>query len=302
MRVLITGASGHLGSAIVPGLVSAGHEVIGLVRSDSSAGKVTALGATARRGDLHDPDGLREAATGVDGVIHLAFNHEAMTTGDYEGAVATDLAAVRALADGLGEGEGKSFVGTSGTMMLLSAGLDRPGTEDDVVASGPRIDAENLVAGLAERGIRSSVVRLPPVVHSDLDKHGFVPSLIRIAREQGVSAYVGDGANRWPAGHTLDAARVYQLALEKAPAGSRLHPVGDEGIPLKQIAEIIGRRLDLPVKSIPAEEAAAHFGFLGGAVLADNPVTTARTREVLGWEPTHPGLLEDLAQAHYFEN
>ncbi|HVV11343.1 SDR family oxidoreductase [Amycolatopsis sp.] len=299
MRVFVTGASGHVASAVVPELISAGHEVAGLARSDSSAATVAGYGATVVRGDLNDLDGLREAAATADGVIHLAFNHEAMQSGDYDGAAAMDLAAIHALADGLDRGN--AFVGTSGTLMLLGAGLDRAGTEDDVSPGGPRVDAENFVAGLAERGIRSSVVRLPPVVHSELDHHGFITSVIATAREKGVSAYVGEGTNRWPAGHTLDAGRLYQLALDKAPAGSRLHAVGDEGIPFLRIAETVGQRLDVPVKSITAEEAPAHFGFLGGLVQLDNPVSNARTREILGWEPSHPGLLEDLALEHYFK-
>ncbi|GAA5156005.1 MULTISPECIES: SDR family oxidoreductase [Amycolatopsis] len=299
MRVFVTGATGHLGSAVVPELLRAGHEVVGLARSDASAAKLEAAGASARRGDLFDLDGLREAAVEADGVIHLAFNHEAMVAGDYEKAVADDLAAVRAIADGLGS-SGKPLVGTSGTLMLTYAGLDRAGTEDDVVPAGPRVDAENLVIGLTEHGVRSSVVRLPPVVHSEFDKHGFIPTLIGIARAKGVSGYVGDGSNRWPAGHTLDAAHVYRLALEKAPAGSRLHPLGDEGIPVREIAEAIGRRLDVPVKPIPADEVQSHFGFLAGAVTLDNPTSAERTRQALDWKPAHPGLLEDLEQGHYF--
>ena len=169
-----------------------------------------------------------------------------------------------------------------------------------MIAGGPRVDAENTVIALAARRVRSSVVRLPPTVHSSLDHHGFIPILIAIAREKGMAAYVGEGANRWPAGHTLDAAHLYRLALEAAPAGSRLHAVGDEGVPLRQISEAIGRHLNLPVVSIAPEAATAYFGFLSTPVSMDNPTSSARTRELLGWEPTHPGLIEDLEQGHYF--
>jgi nucleoside-diphosphate-sugar epimerase len=299
MRVFVTGASGHVGSAVVPELLQAGHEVVGLARSDASAAKLAGSGAGVRRGDLDDLDGLREAAAEADGVIHLAFKHDAMVAGDFTKAAEADLAAVRAFADVLA-GTGKPLVVTSGTGMLSRLGLTRPGTEDDVVGGGYRIDTENEVIALAERGIRSSVVRLPPVVHSQLDKHGFVPTLIAVARRTGLSGYLGDGANRWPAGHTLDAGRLYRLALEKAPDGSRLHGVGDEGIPVREIAEVIGRHLALPVERIPAERAEAHFGWLAPFVAVDNPASSARTRELLGWEPVHPGLLADLEEGHYF--
>lgn len=299
MRVFITGASGHIGSALVPELVAAGHEVIGLARSDRSAAALAAIGARAHRGDLDDLDGLAKAAAAADGVVHLAFKHEAMRSGDFAGAVAADMRAVETLADTLA-GSGKPLVGTSGTLSL--AMLGRLGTEADVIGSGPRIDAENAVSRLAERGVRSSVVRLPPTVHSSLDHHGFVPILIGIAREKGVAAYVGDGTSRWPAGHTLDAAHLYRLALEQAPAGSRLHAVGDEGVPFREIAEAIGRQLNLPVTSIPAADADAHFGFLGPLVQLDNPTSSARTQELLGWRPAHPGLLADIAEGHYFKD
>ena len=231
MRVFVTGASGHIGSAVVPELLRAGHQVIGLARSDGSAEALTAAGAEVRRGDLDDLDGLREAAGAAGGVIHLAFRHDLMGAGDYDGAIAADLAATRALAAAL-EGTGKPLVTTSGTLMLAYADITgRPGTEADFASSGPRVDAENFVIGLAERGVRSSVVRLPPVVHSSLDHHGFAHILIGIARQAGVSGYVADGANRWPSVHTLDAATVYRLALESAPAATRLHAVADEGVP-----------------------------------------------------------------------
>lgn len=295
MRVFVTGAGGHIGSALVPELVKAGHDVVGLARSDASATALADAGVEVRRGDLDDLDGLRDAAAAADGVVHLAFKHDLMVGGDYAGAVAADLAAVRALAEGLVD-SGKPFVGTSGTAML--AGLGRTGTEDDVVPGSPRSEAESTLLGFADRGVRASVVRLPPVVHSTLDKQGFIPTLIAAARAAGRSGHLGDGANRWPACHTLDAAHLYRLALEQAPAGTRLHAVGDEGVPLRVIAETIGRHLDVPVASIPAGEAQAYFGWLAAFAGADNPTSCARTRELLGWAPAEPGLVEDLA--HYF--
>jgi nucleoside-diphosphate-sugar epimerase len=225
-----------------------------------------------------------------------------MRSGDFAGAVAADLSAIEALGAAL-EGSDKPFVSTSGTLMLTSGGITgRAGTERDVLPAGPRIDAENTVVALAERGVRSAIVRLPPLVHSTLDHHGFGPTLIGLARDKGVSGYVSDGSNRWPAVHTLDAARVYRLALESAPAGSRLHAVADEGVPFRDIAEAIGRQLDLPTASIPAGDANEHFSFLGDFVSLDNPTSSESTRELLTWEPTHPGLIEDLDHGHYFED
>ncbi|TVT60948.1 SDR family oxidoreductase, partial [Amycolatopsis rhizosphaerae] len=299
MRVFVTGASGHVGSAVVPALLEAGHQVIGLARSDRSAAALTAAGAEVHRGDLDDPGSLAAAAAAADGVIHLAFKHDAMFAGDFDSAVAADLRAIDTLGNALA-GTGKPLVTTSGTMLLASAGLEDAATEADAIDAGPRIDAENTVVALAERGIRSSVVRLAPTVHSTLDHNGFIPTLISLARSKGVSAYVGDGANRWPAVHTLDAARLYRLALESAPAGSRLHAVDDEGITFRQIAEGIGRGLNLPVVSIPPTEAEAHFGFLSGHATADNPSSSTLTQNLLGWKPLQPGLLDDLAQGHYF--
>jgi nucleoside-diphosphate-sugar epimerase len=302
MRVFVTGASGHIGSALVPELIENGHEVVGLARSDRSAAILKAVGAEAYRGDLDDLDGLREAAAAADGVVHLAFKHEAMQSGDYLSAIADDLKAIEAMGAGL-EGSGKPFVGTGGTLMLALSGIkDRAGTEQDVVTGGPRVEAENTVIGFAERGVRSSLIRLSPLVHSSLDHHGFAHLLIGIARAKGVSGYVGDGKNRWPAVHTLDAARLYRLALESAPAGSRLHGVADEGVPFMAIAEVIGRRLNLPVKSVDPQEAGAHFGFLGNFVGLDNWTSSVRTRELLRWEPTHEGLLDDLTNGHYFDS
>jgi nucleoside-diphosphate-sugar epimerase len=296
MRVFVTGASGHIGSALIPELQGAGHEVVGLARSDVSAAALEAAGAEVHRGELDDLDALREAADAADGVIHLAFKHEAMRSGDIVGAAAADLQAIEAIGDALA-GSGKPFVGTGGTLLLAFAGLnERPGTEHDVIESGPRVDSENTLVGLADRGVRSSHLRLPPTVHSSLDHHGFVPSLIGMAREHGVAGYVGDGSNRWPAVHTLDAARLYRMALEQAPAGTRLHAVGDAGVPFREIAEAIGRGLGLPAESVNAEQ----LGFLAPFVVLDNPTSSEYTRELLSWEPTHAGLVDDLAEGHYF--
>lgn len=302
MRVFVTGASGHIGSALVPELLGNGHEVVGLARSDRSAAALQAVGAEVWRGDLDDLDGLRAAAKAADGVIHLAFKHEVMLSGDFLRAVADDLAAIEAMGASL-EGTGKPFVATGGTLMLASTEIqERPNLEQDVLPGGPRVDAENTVAGFAERGVRSSWVRLAPLVHSSLDHHGFAHLLIGIARDKGVSGYVGDGANRWPALHTLDAARLYRRAVESAPAGSRLHGVGDEGVPFKDIAEVIGQRLNLPVKSVDPQDAGEHFGFLGNFVGLDDWTSNAHTREILDWAPKHQGLIEDLTHGHYFDN
>jgi nucleoside-diphosphate-sugar epimerase len=222
-----------------------------------------------------------------------------MVAGDLAGAAESDLTALRALGDALA-GTDKPLVGTSGTALLAAAGLSRPGTEADLLPGGYRIDAENFVIDLAGKGVRTSVVRLPPITHSTFDHHGFAPSLIGFARQHGVSAYVGDGANRWPSVHTLDAVHLYRLALESAPAGTRLHAVADEGVEFRRIAEAIGHGLGLPSRSIIADQAPEYVGFLANFVALDNPTSATTTRELLSWSPTHPGLLEDLAEGHYF--
>ena len=303
MRVFVTGASGHIACAVIPELLNNGHQVVGLARSDASAEAIAAIGAEVRRGDLDDLDGLKQAAVDADGVIHLAFKHEAMRTGDFMGAVESDQAAIRAIGETL-IGTDKPFVTTGGTLMLAMGGVTGPGgrvgTEDDYIPGGPRVDAENYVIGLAGQGVRSSVIRLSPMVHSDLDHHGFTHALIGFARDNGVAAYTGDGSNRWPAANTYDIGALYRLALEKAPAGSTLHGVGDTGIPRKVIAETIAGKLGVETKSITDEEAPQYLGFLAGFAGLDNPTSNDKTREVLGWEPTHPGWVQDVETGHYF--
>jgi nucleoside-diphosphate-sugar epimerase len=299
MRVFVTGATGYIGSAVVRELIDAGHQVLGLARSDKAAKSLTDAGAEVHRGSLDDLDSLRSGAASADGVIHLAFKHD---FSDYAGAVTADMQAVETMGAVL-EGSGKPFVITSGTLMLtfvLPPG--QLGMEEDVVdASVPRGASENAAITLAERGVRSSVVRLAPSVHGQGDK-GFVSTLIGIAREKGVSAYIDDGSNRWPAVHRLDAARLFRLAVEAAPAGSLLHGVGDEGVSFRDIAGVIGRYLNLPVVSISREEAESHFGFLGAFASADNPTSNGLTQERLGWRPVQPALIPDLEQGHYFKS
>jgi nucleoside-diphosphate-sugar epimerase len=299
MRVFVTGASGHIGSPLVAELLEAGHEVVGLARSNASAAKIEAAGAAVRRGDIDDLDGLKEAAAAADGVIHLAFKHDLMAAGEVEGAIAADMAATKAFGDALA-GTDKPFVNTSGTLMLAMLDLGRTGTEEDRSPGGHRADVENATLALADRGVRSAVVRLSPLVHSDLDHHGFGPTLIGIARDQGYAGYPGEGANRWPAIHTRDAARLYRLAVEQAPAGQILHGVGDEGVPLREIAAAISRGTGLPVRSVAEDDLPGYFGFLAGFIALDDPTSNAITRNVLGWEPTHPGLIADYDDGHYF--
>jgi nucleoside-diphosphate-sugar epimerase len=303
MRVFVTGASGHIGLPVVRDLRAAGHEVVGLARSDASAEKVAAAGAEVLRSTLDDLDALKDASKKADGVIHLAFKHDlALTGGDFMGAVNADLRAVEAIGEALA-GSGKPFVNTTGTMLLAHSVQGRAGTEEDLGKPGgnPRVASEDISLALAKRGVRASIVRLAPTVHSSLDHHGFIPMLVAAARKNGFAGYVGDGAARWPAVHTLDAARLYRLALESAPAGARLHAAADEGVPFKAIAEAIARGVGVPAKSIPAEKAAEQLGgFIGMIVQLDNPTSSARTRELLGWKHTHADLLADLAEGHYF--
>jgi nucleoside-diphosphate-sugar epimerase len=300
MRVFVTGASGHIGSALVPELLGAGHQVTGLARSDTSAARLAAAGAEVCPGDLGDLDVIAKAAADADGVIHLAYRSDLMHSGDTAGVIAAHLGVIEAAGAAL-EGTGKPFVAPAGTLVLWAGGITgRPGTEDDIVEGGALADGENAAVALARRGVRASVIRLSPVVHSVLDTRGFTPALIGIARAAGVAAYVGDGANRWPAVHTLDAARLFRLALESAPAGSRLHGVAEEGVPFRDFAEAIGRGLGVPAASIAPQDAAGHFGFLGAFAAADNPASSALTRQRLGWTPVHPGLIADLGDGHYF--
>jgi nucleoside-diphosphate-sugar epimerase len=300
MRVFVTGATGHIGSALVPELLQAGHDVLGLARSNRSAAALEAAGAQALRGSLEDLDVLRHGAAASDGVIHLAFRHDLSFSGDMVGAAAIDLRAINVIGDALA-GTEKPLVGTSGTLLLAFAAPGRPGQETDTLESGPRVESENAVVALAQRGVRSSVVRLAPSVHSSLDRHGFVPQLIRMAQEHGVSPYVDDGSNRWPAVHTLDAARLFRLALETAPAGSRLHGAADHGVPFREIAMAIGHQLNLPVVSISRQQTGDHFDWLASFVSLDNPTSNALTRKLVGWQPVHPGLIEDLEHGQYFE-
>jgi nucleoside-diphosphate-sugar epimerase len=295
MRIFVTGATGFIGSAVVRELIDARHQVIGLARSDKTAAALIAAGAEVHRGSLDDLDSLSSGAAAADGVIHLAFNHD---FSNYVGAVTADLRAVEAMGAAL-VGSGKPFVITSGTLMA------RPGrlaTEEDQGTAGfPRVEEENVALALAERGVRSAVVRLAPCVH-DINRQGFGSVLSAIAREKGVSAFVGDGSNRWPAVHRLDAAHLFRLAVEAASAGSRLHGVGEESIMLRDIAGAIGNRLNLPVISISPEEADAHFGWFSTVGTVDNPTSSKLTRERLGWRPEGPPLITDIEQAQYFTN
>ncbi|NGN63681.1 SDR family oxidoreductase [Streptomyces sp. A7024] len=308
MRVFVTGASGWIGSAVVPDLIEGGHEVLGLARSDASADALRQAGVEPVRGSLEDLDVLRDAAAAADGVIHLAFNHEvAVLQGDFKSAADADRAAVEAMGEALA-GTDKPFVLASGTPVEAGKvaterdGHDLPPLDavpPEAAGAVARMATGEYVLGLAGRGVRSSVVRLPRTNHGEGD-HGFVATMVQTARDKGVSGYYGDGANRWPAVHRLDSAHLFRVALETAPAGSTLHAVADEGVPLRDIAEVIGRHLDLPVESVPPERAQDHFGWLTMVLTADQPASATLTRELVDWAPTQPGLLADLDQGHYF--
>ena len=305
MRVFVTGASGWIGSAVVPELVGAGHRVTGLARSDASADALTAAGARVQRGTIDDLDILHSAAAASDGVIHLAFKHDIAFSGGFEAAADANRRAVETFGEALA-GSGRPLVVASGTLMLAPrrVATERDGRDPGALEhlpAGPRARAATdlLMFSLASRGVRSAVLRLPPTVHGDGD-NGFIATFVGIARQRGVAGYVGDGTNRWPAVHRSDAARLARLAVESAPAGSVLHAVGEEGVVFRQIAEAMGRGLGVPTGSVNAADALEHFSFLGLFAGLDSPASAAITRELLGWEPTGPSLLEDLEQDHYY--
>jgi nucleoside-diphosphate-sugar epimerase len=297
MRIFVTGATGFIGSAVVRELLDAGHQVLGLARTDRAGETLAWLGAAVHKGELSDLESLAAGALACEGVIHLGFVHD---SGDFPAAAETDREAIAAMGGALANSD-KIFIGTSGTMLLAPGRL---GTEDDAgdpqSAAAFRVPSEEAVLSMVTRGVRAMVVRPAPTVHG-AGEHGFIPMLIKIARDKGVSAYVGDGLNRWPAVHRLDAAHLFKLALEEGAAGARYHAVGEEGIPFRDIAEVIGRQLNVQVVAKSPEEAADHFGPLSFVVSVDNPASSARTRERLGWRPSQPGLIPDLDHARYFE-
>jgi nucleoside-diphosphate-sugar epimerase len=304
MKIFVTGASGWIGSAVVPELLGAGHDVVGLARSEASAQVLEVAGAGVRRGDLDNPDDLAKAAADADGVIHLAFQHEVAFGGNFPAAAAADRRAVEAMGAALA-GSDRPFVLASGMLGLTDGQV---ATENDGLVpsaeargnpAGGRMATALLVLSLRGVGVRSSVLRFPPTVHGDGD-NGFVSTFVAIARQRGVSAYVGDGANRWPGVHRSDAARLARLAVEAAPAGSVLHAVGDGGVPFREIAEAIGRHLGVPAAPLSAADALGHFGPLGHFVALDSPASATITRRLLEWNPTGPTLLEDLGEDHYY--
>ena len=295
MKVFVTGATGWVGSAVIQELLDAGHEVLGLARSEDGADTLRQRGIAVHRGDLSDLDALAAGARACDGVIHTAFIHDFK---DFNAAGETDRRAIEAMGEAMA-GSGKPLITTSGSALLPHG---RVGTENDAPdPAGPaqhRTASEQLTLALAARDVRSTLVRLPPSVHGDGD-YGFAPRLVDIARAKGVSAYIGEGNNRWPAVHRFDAARLYRLVLEHGTAGARYHAIGEQGVATREIAEVIGKGLGVPVVSLAAEEALEHFGFLARFFGADCPASSAQTREQLGWQPAGQGLIEDLAQ-HYF--
>lgn len=296
MRVFVTGASGWIGSAVVPELLAAGHEVLGLARSDASATALSAAGAAVQRGSLDDSGSLRAGTRASDGVIHLAYIHD---FSQFDENARVDLQAIKVMGAELA-GSDRPFVITGGTAALTPGQVS---TERDTVAADhplrARAVSEETALALAGEGVRVSTVRLAPTVHGDGD-HGFMSTIVAVARDKGVSAYVGDGSNRWPAVHRLDAAHLFRLAVEQAPAGSVLHGIADEGVALRAVAEVIGRHLDVPVTSLSPADAAEHFGWIGHLLAADIPSSSTLTRALLGWQPMQPGLLEDLEKGHYF--
>ncbi len=295
MRVFVTGATGFIGSAVVQELIAAGHQVLGLARSDEGAKSLATAGAGVHRGSLEDLDSLRSGAAAADGVIHTAFIHD---FSNYGPAADADRRAIETLGSALA-GTDRPLIVTSGTLLAQPQG--RLATEEDAPnPSFPR-KSEEAALTLAASGVRVAVLRLPPSVHGEGD-HGFVPRLISVAREKGVSAYIGDGLNRWPAVHRLDAAHLYRLILEKGSAAGRYHGVADQGVPTREIAEVIGKHLLVPVVSKSREEAADHFGWIALFFGVDGPASGAQTQERLGWRPEKPGLIADLEQMHYFEN